>query len=76
VSKRPLIFELIDNFSGDTLYSSDNREDAFKEIRQMLINKPELRNNVSFIILQNGREVKLLAHFDGRELDELLEDED
>jgi len=76
MSKRPLIYELIDNFSGTVLYSSDNKQEAFEKIRQMIVDKPELHDEASFIILQNGKNIKVLARFTGRALDELLEDED
>lgn len=76
MSKRPLNYELIDNFSGAILYGTTDKEEAFLKIRQMLIDKPELRNEASMIIIQNGMNVKILARFTGRELSELLEDEE
>jgi len=76
MSKRPLIYELIDNTSGAVLYSSKIKQEAFTKVRQMLVDKPELRSEASFVILQNGKNVKLLARFTGRAFTELLEDED
>lgn len=76
MSKRPLIYELIDNFSGSIFYSSEDKAEAFKMIRQLLVDKPELYNEASFVILQNGKKVKVLARFTGDALYELLQDED
>jgi hypothetical protein len=75
MAKRPLIYELIDNAKGTILYSSDNKADAMRDIRQKLINDPNLRYETSFIIIQNGKKVKLLARFTGDAMIELLEDE-
>lgn len=76
MSKRPLIYELIDNFSGTVLYSNEDKETAFREIHQLLVNKPELIDESALVIIQNGKNVKVLAHFTGRALTELLEDEE
>jgi hypothetical protein len=75
MSKRPLIYELIDNESGAILYQSESKSDAFRDVRQMLINEPFLQTDASFIIIQNGKQVKILARFTGEAMRELLDDE-
>lgn len=76
MSKRPLIYELIDTESGLVLYSGRDKQTAFDAVRNMLIDAPELKADTTFIIMQNGKEAKILARFTGQALEELLEDED
>jgi len=76
MSKRPLIYELIDTASGLVLYSGKDKQTAFDEIRNMLIDIPELRGTATFLIMQNGKDAKILARFTGEALNELMEDED
>lgn len=76
MAKRPLIYELIDTVTGRVFYSSENKEEAFNTVKKMLVNEPNLTYESTFLIIQNGKNVKVLARFTGEALREILEDEE
>lgn len=72
MSKRPLIYEIIDE-DGGLLYQSKDKYDALRECKRQILNYPMA--NIIFAIVTNGKKMKVLASFTGEELIELIEDE-
>ena len=72
MSKRPLIYELVD-MNGNVLYSSEDKIEAFKTVRQLIANDPSLMLEASFIFRDEYGDP--VISFFGNALSELIEDE-
>lgn len=70
MSKRPLIFSIVDS-EGEVLFSSQDRASTFLACREILVE--ESPNDIALMGFSGGK--VLFSHY-GSELLELLEDED
>lgn len=76
MGKRPIIYEIFDNYDGHVYYKFEDRQEALEKARQMLRLEPGIENEITFAVTRpNGKSFTVLFSVTGQPLYEFLEAE-
>lgn len=76
MSKRPIIYEIFDNYDGHVYYQREDRQEALEITQQMLTNEPGIEHEITFAVTRpNGKTFNVLFSVTGKALQEFLDAE-
>ena len=76
MSKRPIIYEIFDNYDGHVYFHSEDRQDALEMMKQIVTNEPGVEAEMTFAVTKpNGKSFTVLFSVTGSALLEYLDAE-
>jgi hypothetical protein len=76
MSKRPIVYEIFDNYDGHVYYEFADRQEALETMKQMITNEPGIENELTFAVTRpNGKTFTVLFSVTGKALIEFLDAE-
>lgn len=75
-SKRPIIYEIFDNYDGHVYHQIEDRQEALETMRQMMANEPGIEAEMTFAVTRpNGKAFTILFSCTGKALREFIDAE-
>jgi len=76
MSKRPIIYEVLDNYDGHVYHATPDRQEALETVKQMIANEPGIEKEIAFAVTRpNGQSFTILFSVTGKALTEFLDAE-